>query len=111
MFAGCGRPAAAPLGRLAAGVALQGEDSGRLPRQNGSPMEFTSKRYDFRNKDADYASLAEELNSLLAGEPDFIANAANTSALLFDALPDINWAGFYFLRNGELVVGPFQGKP
>jgi len=74
-------------------------------------MEFTSKRYDFRNKDADYASLAEELNSLLAGEQDFIANAANTSALLFDALPDINWAGFYFLRNGELVVGPFQGKP
>jgi len=74
-------------------------------------MEFTSKRYDFRNKDADYASLAEELNSLLVGEQDFIANAANTSALLFDALPDINWAGFYFLRNGELVVGPFQGKP
>jgi L-methionine (R)-S-oxide reductase len=74
-------------------------------------MEFTSKRYDFRNKDADYASLAEELNSLLAGEQDFIANAANTAALLFDALPDINWAGFYFLRNGELVVGPFQGKP
>jgi L-methionine (R)-S-oxide reductase len=74
-------------------------------------MDFTSKRYDFRNKDADYASLAEELNSLLAGEQDFIANAANTAALLFDALPDINWAGFYFLRNGELVVGPFQGKP
>jgi GAF domain-containing protein len=74
-------------------------------------MEFTSKRYDFRNKDADYASLAEELNGLLAGEQDFIANAANTAALLFDALPDINWAGFYFLRNGELVVGPFQGKP
>jgi GAF domain-containing protein len=74
-------------------------------------MEFTPKRYDFRNKDADYASLAEELNGLLAGERDFIANAANTSALLFDALPDINWAGFYFLRNGELVVGPFQGKP
>jgi L-methionine (R)-S-oxide reductase len=74
-------------------------------------MEFTSKRYDFQNKDADYASLAEELNGLLAGERDFIANAANTAALLFDALPDINWAGFYFLRDGELVVGPFQGKP
>jgi L-methionine (R)-S-oxide reductase len=72
---------------------------------------FTPKRYDFRNKPADYASLAEELNGLLAGEQDFIANAANTAALLFDALPDINWAGFYFLRNGELVVGPFQGKP
>ena len=74
-------------------------------------MEFTSRRYDFRNKPADYASLAEELNGLLAGEQDFIANAANTCALLFDALPDVNWAGFYFLRNGDLVVGSFQGKP
>jgi L-methionine (R)-S-oxide reductase len=79
-------------------------------------MEFTSRRYDFRNKDADYASLAEELSGLLEDEPDLIANAANTSALLFDALPGINWAGFYFLRPGargesELVVGPFQGKP
>jgi len=74
-------------------------------------MEFTPKRYEFRNKDADYASLAEELNGLLAGESDFIANAANTAALLFDALPDINWVGFYFLRQEELVVGPFQGKP
>jgi L-methionine (R)-S-oxide reductase len=79
-------------------------------------MEYTPKRYEFRNKDADYASLAEELVGLLTGEQDFIANAANTSALVFDALPDINWAGFYFLRDGglrggELVVGPFQGKP
>jgi L-methionine (R)-S-oxide reductase len=78
-------------------------------------MEFTSRRYEFRDKDADYASLAAELNGLLAGEHDLIANAANTSALLFDALPDINWVGFYFLRGGaaagELVVGPFQGKP
>ena len=78
-------------------------------------MEFTSKRYDFRNKDADYASLADELKGLLAGEQDLVANAANTAALLFDALPDINWAGFYFLRardgDSELVVGPFQGKP
>jgi L-methionine (R)-S-oxide reductase len=74
-------------------------------------MEYTPKRYEFRNKDADYASLAEELVGLLTGEQDFIANAANTSALVFDALPDINWAGFYLLRDGELVVGPFQGKP
>jgi L-methionine (R)-S-oxide reductase len=84
-------------------------------------MEFTNRRYDFRDKDADYASLAEELNGLLAGETDLVANAANTAALLFDALPDINWAGFYFLSkgrpgtatrdSGELVVGPFQGKP
>jgi L-methionine (R)-S-oxide reductase len=75
-------------------------------------MEFTSKRYDFRDKEADYSSLAVELNALLGGEHDLIANAANTSALLFDALPAINWVGFYFLRpGGELVVGPFQGKP
>jgi GAF domain-containing protein len=80
-------------------------------------MEHTSKRYDFRDKDADYAGLAEELSGLLAGEHDLIANAANTSALLFDALPALNWAGFYFLRpasdgsGSELVVGPFQGKP
>jgi len=74
-------------------------------------MEFTARRYEFRNKDADYASLAEELNGLLSGESDFIANAANTSALLFEALPDVNWVGFYFLRKDELVVGPFQGKP
>jgi L-methionine (R)-S-oxide reductase len=40
-----------------------------------------------------------------------VANAANTSALIFDALPDLNWTGFYFLKNDELVVGPFQGKP
>jgi len=89
----------------------------RRPAWPSTLMEFTSKRYDFRNKDADYASLADELNGLLAGEQDLIANAANTAALLFDALPDINWAGFYFLRTsgpqseGELVVGPFQGKP
>jgi L-methionine (R)-S-oxide reductase len=78
-------------------------------------MEFTAKRYDFRDKVSDYASLADELNGLLSGESDLIANAANTAALLFDALPDINWAGFYFLRGSplqaELVVGPFQGKP
>ena len=68
-------------------------------------------RYDFKDKAADYANLADELAALLAGETDPVANAANTAALLFDALPDINWAGFYFLKQGELVVGPFQGKP
>lgn len=56
--------------------------------------------------------LAEMLAALLAGERDPIANAANTSALLFQMLPELNWAGFYFLRaGGELVLGPFQGKP
>jgi L-methionine (R)-S-oxide reductase len=57
-----------------------------------------------------YASLAQQLSGLLEGEPDAIANAANMSALLFDLLPDLNWAGFYFLRGSELVLGPFQGK-
>jgi L-methionine (R)-S-oxide reductase len=74
-------------------------------------MEYTTKRYAFRDKTADYAQLAAELASLLSGERDAIANAANACALIFDALPDINWAGFYFLKNNELVVGPFQGKP
>jgi GAF domain-containing protein len=74
-------------------------------------MSHTTRRYDFRNKAADYASLAGELQGLLADERDLVANAANTAALLFEALPQINWVGFYFLKDGELVVGPFQGKP
>lgn len=74
-------------------------------------MSYSAKRYDFKDKPADYARLREELAALLAGERDLIANAANTSALIFDVLPDLNWAGFYFLKGGELVVGPFQGKP
>ncbi len=59
-----------------------------------------------------HEDVAQALSGLLHGERDPIANAANTSALLFHYLPDLNWAGFYFLRQGgELVLGPFQGKP
>lgn len=58
-----------------------------------------------------YANLVVQLLSLLKGEHDFIANAANFSALLFNALPNVNWAGFYFLHGDELVLGPFQGNP
>jgi GAF domain-containing protein len=58
-----------------------------------------------------YRDLAKELAALLAGEPDRIANAANMAALLYHGLPDLNWAGFYFRQRGELVLGPFQGKP
>jgi len=58
-----------------------------------------------------YRELARELSALIVGEPDLIANLANTSALLFQVLPDLNWAGFYLLKDSELVVGPFQGKP
>ncbi len=74
-------------------------------------MSFTAQRYDFKDKPKDYARLVQELNGLLAGERDLIANAANTAALLFEALPQVNWAGFYLLKDGELVVGPFQGRP
>ncbi len=58
-----------------------------------------------------YAQLSAQLRSLLEGERDFIANAANFSALLFHSLPDVNWAGFYLYKDRELVLGPFQGKP
>jgi GAF domain-containing protein len=58
-----------------------------------------------------YAELAQQARGLLAGERDLIANAANFSALIFHALPEINWAGFYFHDGNELVVGPFQGQP
>jgi L-methionine (R)-S-oxide reductase len=58
-----------------------------------------------------YRDLAAQLAALLAGEADLIANAANTAALIYHGLPDINWAGFYFRNDAELVLGPFQGKP
>jgi len=75
-------------------------------------VSHVTTRYEFKDKPADYASLARELASLLAGEIDLVANAANTAALIFDAVPRLNWAGFYFLKDrGELLVGPFQGKP
>jgi GAF domain-containing protein len=60
---------------------------------------------------AGYADLEQQLSALLAGERDYTANAANTAALIFHTLPDLNWAGFYRLVGDMLVVGPFQGKP
>jgi len=74
-------------------------------------MSYTTTPRDFSDKDAAYRGLARDLGALIEGEHDPIANAANAAALIFDALPEINWAGFYFLRGHELVVGPFQGKP
>ncbi len=58
-----------------------------------------------------YRDLAVQLGALLEGESDPVANAANMAALLWHGLPDLNWAGFYFRRGTELVLGPFQGKP
>lgn len=57
-----------------------------------------------------YSELADSATALVAGEPDAIANMANIAALIWQYLPDINWAGFYRMVDGELVLGPFQGK-
>ncbi|MEO6114462.1 MAG: GAF domain-containing protein [Sphingomicrobium sp.] len=70
--------------------------------------------YDYKIEAADkkalYADLAAALEGLVAGEPDGIANMANAAALIFETLPDVNWAGFYRNVGGELVLGPFQGR-
>ena len=71
--------------------------------------------YDFKIEAADkptlYRDLAHALEALVADEPDSVANMANAAALLWESLPDINWAGFYRNVAGELVLGPFQGRP
>lgn len=72
-------------------------------------FEIHARRH--TSKAEHYADLAEQARGLLAGERDFIANAANFGALVFHSLPDLNWAGFYLFDGNELVVGPFQGKP
>ena len=73
---------------------------------------FAATAIDTSNKPAFYNELATQLKALLEGEGDSIANAANTSALIYQMVPDLNWAGFYFLQSHEeLVLGPFQGKP
>lgn len=71
--------------------------------------------YDFRIAAADsatmYRDLASALEGLVSGEPDPVANMANASALIYETLPDVNWVGFYRNLGGELVLGPFQGRP
>lgn len=57
-----------------------------------------------------WAELRGQLAGVIDGEPDPVANMANAAAILFHGLPDLNWAGFYLLRGGELVLGPFQGR-
>lgn len=75
-------------------------------------MSFQATAIQSGNKPDFYRDLAAQLRALLHGERDAIANAANTSALIFQMVPQLNWTGFYFLRSErELVVGPFQGKP
>ncbi len=72
-------------------------------------MHVAGATADLSKADA-YRELHSQLTALVAGERDALANFANMSALLYEALPDLNWAGFYFLRGRELVLGPFQGR-
>jgi L-methionine (R)-S-oxide reductase len=74
-------------------------------------MTFQIAKVEKSSKPELYADLAAQLSSLLEGEHDVVANAANCAALIFHSLADVNWAGFYFLKEGELVLGPFQGNP
>jgi len=62
-------------------------------------------------KEQQYAQLINQAKSLVSGEHDLIANMANISALLFNSLEEVNWAGFYLYKEEQLVLGPFQGQP
>ena len=74
-------------------------------------MTFEIAKAQTASKPDLYESLRSQLRSLLEGEHDFIANAANCAALLYHSLPDVNWVGFYLYKEEELVLGPFQGNP
>ena len=71
--------------------------------------------YDFRIEAADvgtmYRDLASAVQGLVTGEPDAVANMANAAAVIYETLTDVNWVGFYRNLGGELVLGPFQGRP
>src|SRR5689334_11935321 len=74
-------------------------------------MHIETINYKPEQREDYYQLLLEQLRSLLEGETNRIANLANAAALLYHSLEDINWAGFYLYERGELIVGPFQGKP
>jgi GAF domain-containing protein len=74
------------------------------------PAPWTTVRRE-QGKAVLYQELVSELDALLSGETDPIAIAANAAAAIYHSLPELNWAGFYFLRGRELVLGPFQGRP
>ncbi len=74
-------------------------------------MTFDVAKLESASKSELYSQLGVQLRALLEGERDFIANAANFASLLYHSLPDVNWVGFYLLKNNELVLGPFQGQP
>lgn len=72
---------------------------------------FSTSVIPAENKREFYAELTATLRAMLTGERDWLANLANTSALIYQMVPDLNWAGFYLLRGEGLVLGPFQGNP
>jgi L-methionine (R)-S-oxide reductase len=72
---------------------------------------FQTSTATYANKREQYEDLLQQARSLMLGESSLIANAANFSALIFNSLAEVNWAGFYLFDGSELVVGPFQGKP
>jgi L-methionine (R)-S-oxide reductase len=63
------------------------------------------------NKPQHYAQLVQQVEAIVAGEQDLIANMANISSILYWALEKVNWVGFYFIKEGQLVLGPFHGQP
>lgn len=72
---------------------------------------FKIDNKEYQDKKEMYSDLYSQCAALIGDEKDFLANSANISALIFHKIPNLNWAGFYFLKDGELVLGPFQGKP
>jgi L-methionine (R)-S-oxide reductase len=74
-------------------------------------MTFQMKAPRATSKPRLYEELAVQASAMLEGEKDPVANAANLASLIWHLLPDLNWAGFYFLKGDDLIVGPFQGRP
>ena len=74
-------------------------------------MTFQMKAPRAASKPRLYEELAVQASAMLEGEKDPVANAANLASLIWHILPDLNWAGFYFLKGNDLIVGPFQGRP
>ena len=87
------------------------ENTGGSRYHEGKPVSHSIELPVSANKQELYQELALQLGGLLTGEHDPIANAANMASLMYHTLPDVSWVGFYFLKEGELVLGPFHGKP
>jgi len=89
--------------------------SAKVAKKKTAATKQSSKKRRLKKKKSakseSYANLVAQLRSLLKDEYNFIANTANFSSLVYNALPDVNWAGFYLLQDHELILGPFQGKP